>query len=71
MTRRQLTVKGAGPQATVTIYLHAFRGQVWITCFDCPFTAEAVLQPSQAENLSDLLQRTATEARRYTTDTGS
>ena len=59
-------MKGQGPNATVTFYIEAYRGRVWVTCVDCPFTAEAILEPAQAEKLGDLLGRTALEAHRGT-----
>ncbi|MCA1705035.1 MAG: hypothetical protein LC808_17940 [Actinobacteria bacterium] len=64
-TRRKLTVKGRGPDARVTFYLEACRGKVWITSFDCPFTCEAILEITQADNLVELINQTTKEARGY------
>lgn len=62
-TRRRLTVKGRGPEAHVTFSLEAYRGKVWITSFDCPFTCEAILEATQADALVDLITQTTKEAR--------
>lgn len=62
-TRRKLVVKGRGPEASVIFYLEAHRGKVWVTTFDYPFTSESIFEPAQAESLSELLARTAKEAR--------
>ena len=55
MTRRRITVKGQGQDARVTFYVEVYRGKVWITSFDCPFTAEAILEPAQADSGSSHL----------------
>lgn len=68
-TRRKLVVKGRGPDASVIFYVEVYRGKVWVTSFDCPFTSESILEPAQAESLSDLLARAAKEARGGTKDT--
>lgn len=62
-TRRKVTVKGRGPDASVTFYLHAYRGRVWITSYDCPFTCEAILETTQADVLVELINQTTKEAR--------
>ncbi|MGH4016807.1 MAG: hypothetical protein ACRDSL_23315 [Pseudonocardiaceae bacterium] len=61
-TRRKLVVKGRGPDACVIFYVEVHRRKVWITSFDCPFVSESVLEPAQADSLSDLLARAAKEA---------
>lgn len=63
MTRRKLVVRGRGPDARTTIAVEAYRGKVWVTSFDCPFNAEAILEPAQADSLSDLIAQAAKEAR--------
>ncbi|MGH7928897.1 MAG: hypothetical protein ACREQV_14005 [Candidatus Binatia bacterium] len=68
-TRRKLVVKGQGPDASVIFYVEVYRGKVWVTTFDYPFTSESIFEPAQAESLGDLLARTAKEARRGTKDT--
>ncbi|MCA1604101.1 MAG: hypothetical protein LC775_01120 [Acidobacteria bacterium] len=63
-TRRKLTVKGRGPdEPRVTFYVQAYRGQVWIKAYDCPFACEAILDPTQADSLVDLINQTTKEAR--------
>ncbi|MCA1602160.1 MAG: hypothetical protein LC776_11130 [Acidobacteria bacterium] len=62
-TRRKLTVKGQGPDARVIFYLHAYRGKVWITSFDCPSVCEAILETAQADSLVELINQTTREAR--------
>ena len=64
-TPRKLTVKAQGPDAQATFYLRAYRGNVWITCYDCPFTSEAILEPTQADSLVELINQAIQEARRY------
>lgn len=71
MTQRRLTVKGQGPEARVTFSLEAYRDQVWITSFDCPFVCEAILEITQADVLVDLIIQTAQEARGYKRGTAS
>lgn len=71
MTQRRLTVKGQGPEARVTFSLEAYRDQVWITSFDCPFVCEAILEITQADVLVDLIIQTAQEARGYKRGTDS
>lgn len=68
-TRRKLVVKGRGPDASVIFYVEVYRGKVWVSSFDCPFFSESILEPAQAESLSDLLTRAAKEARGGTKDT--
>ncbi|MGH3915731.1 MAG: hypothetical protein ACRDTC_20325 [Pseudonocardiaceae bacterium] len=65
MTRRKFTVKGHGEEARVTFYLEAYRGNVWITSYDCPFTCEAILETAQADALVELINQTTKEARGY------
>ncbi|MGQ0773756.1 MAG: hypothetical protein ACT4NY_04950 [Pseudonocardiales bacterium] len=65
MTRRRLVVKGRGQQARVAITIEVHRGKVWVTSFDCPFTSEAILEPTQADNFVDLIAQAAREARGY------
>lgn len=63
MTRQKLVVKGRGPDGSVTFAVEAYRGKVWVTSFDCPFSSEAILEPTQADSLSDLIAKAAEEAR--------
>ncbi|MGQ0772968.1 MAG: hypothetical protein ACT4NY_00870 [Pseudonocardiales bacterium] len=63
MTRRRLVVKGRGREASVTITIEVHRGKVWVVSFDCPFTTEAILESTQADNLIGLIAQAATEAR--------
>ena len=65
-TRRRVTVKAQGPDALATFTMEACRGKVWITTYDCPFTCVAILEPSQADTLVELINQTTKEARRYT-----
>lgn len=65
MTQRRLTVRGRGPDARVTFSVEVYKGKVWITSFDCPFTCEAILETTQADALVDLIIQTAKEARGY------
>lgn len=62
-TRRKLVVKGRGPDARVTFSIEVHREKVWVTSFDCPFTAEAILEPAQADNLVELINQATKEAR--------
>ncbi len=62
-TRRKLTVKGRSPDSRVTFYLGAYRGKVWITAFDPPFTCDAVINTAQADSLVELINQTTKEAR--------
>lgn len=66
-----MTVKGRGPEARVTIAVEVYRGKVWVTSSDCPFTAEAILEPAQAEGLVELITQAIKEARRYNKDADS
>ncbi len=63
MVRRKLIVRGRGPDARVTVTVEVYRGKVWITSFDCPFTTEAILEPAQADSLVDLVAQAVKEAR--------
>ncbi|MGH4017401.1 MAG: hypothetical protein ACRDSL_26440 [Pseudonocardiaceae bacterium] len=63
--QRKLVVKGRGPDAHVTYYVEAYQGKVWITSYDYPFTSEAIFDPAQADNLVELINQTAKEARGY------
>ena len=65
MTRRRITVKGQGQDARVTFYVEVYRGKVWITSFDCPFAAEAIFEPAQADSLVELISQATKEARGY------
>ncbi len=64
--RRRLTVKGQGPEACVTYSLEAYKGKVWITSYECPFTCVAILETTQADSLVELINETSKEARGYT-----
>jgi len=90
MTRRKLVVKGH-QGARVVFYVETYRGDVWITCYDCPFTSEipwpypgpprrvrigrfssqAILEPTQADSLVDVINQAIQEARRYREDSAS
>lgn len=63
MSRRKLVVKGRGEDARVTYFVEVYRGQVWITSFDCSFTSEAILEPAQADSLVDLINQATKQAR--------
>ncbi|MGH3922825.1 MAG: hypothetical protein ACRDTT_08160 [Pseudonocardiaceae bacterium] len=66
-TRRTLVVPGR--QGTrVTIVVDVCRGKVWVVAIDPPFSAEAIFEPTQVENLIDLLSRAAKDARGGATD---
>jgi len=65
MSRRKLTVKGRGPDGRTFLSLEAYRGKVWITSYDCPFTCEAILDPAQADGLVNLINQITEEAREY------
>lgn len=54
MTQRRLTVKGQGPEAHVTFSIEVYKGKVWVSSFDCPSTCDAILEPAQADSLSEL-----------------
>jgi len=70
MTRRKLVVRGR-QDARVVFYVETYRGNVWITCYDCPFTSEAILEPTQADSLVELINQATQEARRYREDPAS
>ncbi|MGH3917369.1 MAG: hypothetical protein ACRDTC_28745 [Pseudonocardiaceae bacterium] len=59
---------GRGPDARVTITVEVYYGKVWVTSFDCPFTAEAILEPAQADNLVQLIDQATKKARGYHQD---
>ncbi len=61
-------VKGRGQEARVTFSIEVYRGKVWVTTFDSPFTSEAILEPAQADSLVDLIAQAAKEARGYKKD---
>lgn len=63
-TRRMLTVKGR-QDTRVTITVEVCRGKVWLTSFDCPFISEAILEPTQADSLVELITQATKEARTY------
>ncbi len=65
MSRRKIIVKGRGLEAQVTFYLEAYRGEVWITSYDRPFSCEATLETTQADSLIELISQTVKEARGY------
>ncbi len=65
MTQRKLTVKAQGPEARATFTMEACRDKVWITSFSCPFVCVAILEPTQADALVDLIIQTTKEARGY------
>ena len=64
-TRRRLTVKAQGLDARATFSLKGYKGQVWITTYDCPHVCEAILEPAQADHLVELINQTNKEARGY------
>jgi len=64
-------VKGRGPDARVIITVEVYRGKVWVTSFDSPFTSEAVFEPAQADSLVDLINQATKEARGYNKDAAS
>lgn len=70
-TRRRFTVKGRGKEACVTFSIEMYRGKVWVTAFDSPFTVEAIFEPVQADHLVDLITQATKEARRYTKEAGT
>lgn len=61
-TRRVLVVKGR-QGVSVTVVVEAYRGQVWVVSVDQSGTAEAILEVSQADSLSEALGKAACEAR--------
>lgn len=63
MARRKLTARGRGPDAQATVSVEACRGKVWLTVFDCPFTAEAIFEPAQAASLVELIGQATREGR--------
>jgi len=63
MTRRTSAVKGQGQDASVTFYVEVYSGTVWITSFDYPFAAEAILEPAQADSLVELINQATKETR--------
>ncbi len=63
MTRRKLVVRGR-QDARAVLYVEAYRENVWITSYNCPFNAEAILEPVQADSLIELIAQATTEARR-------
>ncbi len=70
MTRRKLVARGR-QDARVVFYVEAYREKVWITSYDCPFNAEAILEPAQADSLIELIAQATKEARRYKNDPAS
>ena len=69
-TRRRLTVKGVGPEARVTFSIEVYRGKVWVSAFDSPFTTEAIFEPAQADSLVELINQATKEARGHNKDAG-
>ncbi len=67
MTRRKLVVRGR-QDARAVFYVAACREKVWITSYACPFNAEAILEPAQADTLVELIIQAAKEARRHQND---
>jgi hypothetical protein len=65
MSQRKLTVKDRGPDGRTTLSLEAYQGKVWIISYDCPFICEAILEPTQADSLINLINQTTKEAREY------
>lgn len=65
MTERRLTARGRGPDARVTFSVDAYRGKVCVMSFDCPAVCEAILEPTQADRLVELINQTTKEAREY------
>ncbi|MCA1671538.1 MAG: hypothetical protein LC799_04835 [Actinobacteria bacterium] len=55
----------------MVFYVEAYREKVWITSYDCPFNAEAILEPAQADSLIELIAQATKEARRYKNDPAS
>ena len=47
----------------VTVVVEVYRGKVWVVSVDQSCTAEAILEPAQADSLIDLLRQAASEAR--------
>ncbi|MGQ0778598.1 MAG: hypothetical protein ACT4NY_30000 [Pseudonocardiales bacterium] len=64
-TRRKLTVKAQGPEASATFSLEVRKGKVWITVYDRPHVCVAILETPQADNLGELINQTTKEARGY------
>jgi hypothetical protein len=63
-------VKGR-QDARVIFYIEVYRGKVWITSYDCPFTSEATLEPAQADSLVELINQATKEARSYKKDSAT
>lgn len=61
-TRWTLVVQGR-QQARVTIVVEVYRHRVWLTTVDIPAVSEAILTSGQADHLTEILNRSATEAR--------
>lgn len=55
----------------MTFSIEMYRGKVWVTAFDSPFTVEAIFEPVQADHLVDLITQATKEARRYTKEAGT
>jgi len=65
--QRRIVVKGRqGAKVTMTVWV--YRDTVWVTTFDAPFSAEAILELAQVESLVEMLTWAAGEARRYQQD---
>lgn len=65
-TPQKLIVKGRGPEAPrVIVVVEVYRGKVRLTSFDCPFTAEAIFEPAQADSLVELINQAIKETRGY------
>ncbi len=62
--RRRLSVNGR-QGTTVTITVAVYRDTVWVSTFDEPFMADAILELTHIDGLIDMLVWAADEARRY------
>jgi len=36
MTRREITVRGQGPEVRASFFIEVYKGKVWVTSFSCP-----------------------------------
>ncbi|MGH3767617.1 MAG: hypothetical protein ACRDS0_06285 [Pseudonocardiaceae bacterium] len=62
--RRRLSVNGR-QDTKVTITVAVYRDTVWVSTFDEPFMADAILELTHIDGLIDTLAWAADEARRY------
>lgn len=65
MTRRELTVRGQGPEVRARFFIEVYQGKVWVTSFSCPDVCVAILEPAQADSLVALINQATKEARGY------